>query len=70
MDNSNKEPLPLVIRTVWYDEQTPKEVKIKSFYINWDWLSKHMDHDGLYSYLETEVKKKKEQLEKKYGGVE
>lgn len=69
MDNS-KEPLPLVIRTVWYDEQTLNEVKIESFYISWDWLSKHMDDDGLYSYLETEVKKKKEQLEKKYGGVE
>lgn len=69
MGNS-KEPLPLVIRTVWYDEQNPNKEKIKSFYISWDWLSKHMDYDGLYSYLETEVKKKKEQLEKKYGGVE
>lgn len=69
MDNI-KEPLPLVIGTVWYDKQTPNKVKIiKSFYINWDWLSKHMDYDDLYSYLETEVKKR-EQLEKKYGGVE
>lgn len=69
MDNSNKS-LPLVIGTVWYDKQTPNKKVKEGFYISWDWLSKHMDYDGLYSYLETEVKKKKEQLEKKYGGVE
>lgn len=58
MDNS-KEPLPLVIGTVWHTKPTPNK-EVKSFYISWDWLSKHMDHDGLYSYLETQVKKKKE----------
>lgn len=71
MNNSNK-PLPLVIGTIWYDDKTPNKKVKEGFYISWDWLSEHIeDKDSqLYKYLETEVKNKKEQLDKKHGGVE
>lgn len=71
MDNSNKS-LPLVIVTVWYDDKTPNKKVKEGLYISWNWLSEHIEDKSsqLYRSLETAVKDKKEQLEKKYGGVE